>query len=59
MKCFFVTPSISASKNSERDTRSTTGVPIVPTGLMLPQGRPEVTAGPMSVRDQITVPVSA
>ena len=48
MKCFLGAPSINASKKSDRDARSTTGVPMMPTGLMFPHGRPEVTGGPMS-----------
>ena len=31
---------------------------MVPTGLMFPHGRPDVTGGPMSVRCQITAPVA-
>ena len=46
IKCLIVTPAIIASKNKDRDARSTTGVPVMPSGLMLPQGRPEVTGAP-------------
>src|SRR5437764_8602745 len=59
MKCLMGEPAINALKKSDRDTKSTTGVPMVPAGLMFPEGRPEVTAGPMSGRCQITVPVVA
>lgn len=40
MKCFCVVPSgvITASKKSDRDARSTTGVPVIPRGLILLQG---------------------
>src|SRR4029453_3419739 len=58
IKCLIVTPLIIASKNNDRNPRSTTGVPVMPSGLMLPQGRPEVTGAPTE-RCQITLPVLA
>ena len=58
MKCLFVGPSIMASKNNDLEGRWTTGVPVMPSGLILPHGRPEVTGGP-TLRCQITVPVTA
>src|SRR6188768_2423590 len=39
-------PATSAFKKSEREARSTTGVAVMPSGLMLPHGRPDVTAVP-------------
>ena len=48
-KCFFVGPSIIALKNSDREARSTTGVPIMPNGLIGNPHRPDVTGGPTFV----------
>jgi len=46
IKCLMVAPATIASKNTEQNVRSTTGVPVMPSGLMLPHGRPEVTGAP-------------
>src|SRR5215470_17309937 len=58
MKCFVGEPLIKASKNNRREARSTTGVPVMPVGKKPPHGV-FGTGGPISVRDQITVPVVA
>src|SRR4029453_8465177 len=58
IKSFLGVPPIIASKKSDRETRSTTGVPVIPTGLIFPHGRPEVTGGP-TLTCQTTVPVGA
>ena len=58
IKCLIVEPAIIASKNNDRDARSTTGVPVMPSGLILPHGRPEVTGVP-TLRCQMTLPVLA
>ena len=59
IKCFLGLPPINASKKSDRDARSTTGVPMIPTGLMLPHGRPEGTAGRCQCATKYMLPVSA
>jgi hypothetical protein len=48
-------PLITASKKSERDARSTTGVPVIPTGLILPR----LDCGVPTFRCQIMAPVAA
>src|SRR6266850_3591874 len=57
-KCFLVAPSIIASMKSDLEARSTAGVPLMPSGLMLPQGNPDVTAGPR-LRCQMMLPLLA
>src|SRR5438067_673732 len=57
--CLGVPLTTSASKKSAREVRSTAGVFVMPTGLMLPQGRLlDGTAVP-TFRDQIMAPVVA
>lgn len=60
--CFTVSPPsgvVIASKNSEREGRSTTGVPEMPRGLMLPQGSLESGIGTPALSTQMTLPLAA
>src|ERR1043165_2570441 len=54
-KCFLVAPPIIASMKSDREARSIAGVPLIPSGLILPHGNPDVTAGPR-LRCQMILP---
>src|SRR6266481_3371017 len=60
MKCFCVVPSgvMVASKKSDRDARSTTGVPVMPRGTILLPGDADGTGVP-TLRCQIMLPLTA
>src|ERR1043166_2184936 len=57
-KIWCPTPLTSASRKRVCEARSATGVAVMPTGLMLPHGRPDVIGAP-TFRCQITAPVVA